>query len=199
MIENTYTTFISFNFENKKLWLIFSLGAQAVSKGVQANKTLQVLKIGRNPLQSAGICYILNAAYNNPSSPLQELQMNDIAFDLHCQHELDALMSVKSDFSCSWAVSIKGGRVDSGRRKPEVWELFLAFLRTREWRLMDIFKILTKESADGCLTLDNFVIGMKNSLYRICIIGCSISYSLTVHGQDQIKTFQFNIIMTYNV
>lgn len=131
-----------------------------IAKGLQVNRTVQVLKIGRNPFQSSGACLLLKAAHR-PKSALHELNLDYIVFDKQCEQELNTVLSVKADFICSWDVSIKGGRVDAAMRQPEVWELFLDFLRIRGWRLMDIFKILAQEKDAKYLTWEEFFVGLK--------------------------------------
>ena len=131
-----------------------------MGKGLQVNRTLQVLKMGKNPFQGTGACFLLKSAHS-PRSVLHELHLDDIVFDHLCEQELNAVLSVKANFICSWNVNIKGGRVDTDRRKPEVWEIFLGFLRIRGWRLMDIFKILAKEKDAKYLTLNEFLVGLK--------------------------------------
>ena len=152
-----------------------------VAKGLQANKTLRVLKIGRNPLQSAGACYLLKAVQKNPSSALHELHLDDIVFDKQCEQELNTVLSQKPDFMCSWDVSIKGGRVAKGTRKPEVMPINHNMIKEILLKLCTQNELFGNENKANDYT-QHFIYDRPNSLQGQFKI---FSYLIQFHNHAQ--------------
>ncbi|XP_068686720.1 leucine-rich repeat-containing protein 74A-like [Montipora foliosa] len=140
---------------------ITNKGVFAIAKFLKTNKSLEVLKTGRNPFQSYGACVLLRAIQKNPSSVLRELQMDDIVFDKDCARELELVLEGRPSFTCSWNISIIGERKSDQTKKPELTDIYLAFVRTRGLRFIELFKILSKDSIGQRLTKEDFVRGMK--------------------------------------
>lgn len=136
-------------------------GVVSIAKILRTNKTLEVLKTGRNPFQSYGACVLLRAIQKNTSSALRELQLDDIVFDKDCARELGIVLDGRPSFTCSWDISITGERLSDNRKRPEIHEVYLAFVRTKGLRLIDLFKILSKDRDGLKLSKEDFVGGMK--------------------------------------
>lgn len=140
---------------------ITNKGVFAIARFIRTNKSLEVLKTGRNPFQSYGACVLLRAIQKNPSSTLRELQMDDIVFDKDCARELELVLEERPSFTCSWDISIIGERKSDQTKKPDITDIYLAFVRTRGLRLIELFKILTKDNVGQRLSKEDFVGGMK--------------------------------------
>ena len=135
-------------------------GAQCFAQGLKLNRNLEILRVGRNPFQSAGARLLLDALKQNPSSSLQELHLNDIVFDKDCVMQLESLLEERPSFFCSWDVSIQGLRI-SKSEKPELVDMFFSFVHNRGLRMIDLYRILTREHDAQFLGKENFVSGMK--------------------------------------
>lgn len=140
---------------------ISNKGAASIAKFLRTNRSLEVLKTGRNPFQSYGACVLLRAIRRNPSSALRELQLDDIVFDKDCARELELVLDGRPYFTCSWDISIKGERKLDETKNPDIFAVYLAFVRTRGLRLIELFKILSKDRDGGKLSKEDFVGGMK--------------------------------------
>ena len=140
---------------------ITNKGVAAIAKFLKTNKSLEVLKTGRNPFQSYGARVLLRAIQKNPSSALKELQLDDIVFDKECARELEVLLERTPLFTCSWDISITGERLSDQTKRPEILDVYLAFVRTKGLRLIDLFKILSKDRDGLKLSKEDFVVGMK--------------------------------------
>lgn len=140
---------------------ITNKGVAFIAKFLRTNRSLEVLKTGRNPFQSYGACVLLRAIQKNPSSALRELQMDDIVFDKDCAYELGLVLEGRPSFTCSWDISIKGERKTDQSKKPHIFDVYLAFVRTRGLRLIELFKILSKDRDGHKLSKEDFVGGMK--------------------------------------
>ena len=141
---------------------ISNKGVASIAKFLRTNKCLEILKTGRNPFQSFGACILLREIRKNPSSALRELQMDDIVFDKDCARELELVLEGRPYFTCSWDISIKGERKsDEIKNTTDIFDVYLAFVRTRGLRLIELFKILSKDRDGGKLSKEDFVSGMK--------------------------------------
>ena len=137
-------------------------GAFAMAKAVRENTTLEVLKIGKNPFQSAGVCAVLKALRTNKNSSLNEVKFDNVAFDQECKNELDLVLKVKPNFSCSWDVSIRGGTsLEASGGSTEPMDVFLAFVRTKGLRLFDLFKMIASDPTSKSVTKSEFTTGLK--------------------------------------
>lgn len=140
---------------------ITNKGVVSIAKLLRTNKTLEVLKTGRNPFQSYGACVLLRAIQKNTSGAIRELQLDDIVFDKDCARELGIVLEGRPSFTCSWDISITGERLSDQTKRPEMLEVYLAFVRTQGLRLIDLFKILSKDRDGLKLSKEDFVVGMK--------------------------------------
>lgn len=140
---------------------ITNKGAVAIAKFLRTNKSLEVLKTGRNPFQSYGARVLLMAIQKNTSSALRELQLDDIVFDKDCARELEVVLEKMPLFTCSWDISITGERLSDQTKRPEILDVYLTFVRTKGLRLIDLFKILSKDRDGLKLSKEDFVMGMK--------------------------------------
>ena len=87
---------------------------------------------------------------------------DDIVFDKDCVRELELLLEGRPYFTCSWDVSIKGERKsDEIKNTTDIFDVYMAFVRTRGLRLIELFKILSKDRDGGKLSKEDFVRGMK--------------------------------------
>ena len=136
-------------------------GAAYIAKFLRTNRSLEVLKTGRNPFQSYGACVLLQAIHRNPSSALRELELDDVVFDKDCARELELVLDKRPYFTCSWDISIKGERKSHETKHHNIFAAYLAFVRTRGLRLIELFKILSKDRDGGRLSKEDFVGGMK--------------------------------------
>ena len=133
---------------------ISNKGVASIAKFLRTNKCLEILKTGRNPFQSFGACILLRAIRKNPSSALRELQMDDIVFDKDCARELELVLEGRPYFTCSWDISIKGERKsDEIKNTTDIFDVYLAFVRTRGLRLIELFKILSMVASSVKKTL----------------------------------------------
>ncbi|KAJ7353927.1 hypothetical protein OS493_031065 [Desmophyllum pertusum] len=141
---------------------IHTAGAFKMADALKANQCLEVLRIGKNPFQSSGACSLLRGVKCNQTGALRELLLDDVVFDKECGREIDALLEERPNFSCSWDVSIRGGHAAKGKKKkPDAVEIFLAFVRTRGLRLIDLFRMLAKDGNATTITKTEFIAGMK--------------------------------------
>lgn len=140
---------------------ITNKGVFSIAKFLKTNRSLEVLKTGRNPFQSYGACVLLRAIKRNPSSALRELQMDDIVFDKDCARELGLVLESRPSFTCSWDISIIGERKSDQTKNPDITNVYLAFVRTRGLRFLELFKILSKDRDGHKLSKEDFVGGMK--------------------------------------
>lgn len=140
---------------------ITNKGVFSIAKFLKTNRSLEVLKTGRNPFQSYGACVLLRAIQKNPSSALRELQMDDIVFDKDCASELGLVLGDRPSFTCSWDISIIGERKSDQTKNPDITDVYLAFVRTRGLRFIELFKILSKDHDGHKLSKEDFVGGMK--------------------------------------
>lgn len=140
---------------------ITNKGVTFIAKFLKTSRSLEILKTGRNPFQSYGACVLLRAIQKNPSSALKELHMDDIVFDKDCARELEMVLQARPSFTCSWDISIQGERMTNTTKNPDIFEVYLAFVRTRGLRLLELFKFLSKDRDGHTLGKEDFVGGMK--------------------------------------
>lgn len=141
---------------------IHTAGVFKIADALKKNQSLEVLRIGKNPFQSSGAGSLLRGIRGNQTGALRELLLDDVVFDKECERELDALLQERPNFNCSWDVSIRGGDAMRGKKKkPDAVEIFLAFVRTRGLRLIDLFRMLAKDGNSTTLTKTEFITGMK--------------------------------------
>lgn len=111
-----------------------------------------------------------------------------------CKNELDALLEERPNFSCSWDVSIRGGHVTKAgkKKKPDAVEIFLTFVRTRGLRLIDLFRILTKDSNATTITKNEFITGMKRLNVPLKDHQLRALFeSLDVNGDENVEFYEF--------
>ncbi|XP_029183440.2 leucine-rich repeat-containing protein 74B-like [Acropora millepora] len=140
---------------------IHTAGALRIAEALKLNQTMEVLRVGKNSFQSSGVCSLLRGLRYNCTSALRELVLEDMVFDKDCEVELDALLEERPNFTCSWGVSIRGGDVKKGVKKPDTMELFLTFVRTKGLRLVDLFRIISKDGNASTINKNEFITGMK--------------------------------------
>jgi len=141
---------------------IHTTGSFKIANALEKNQSLEVLRIGKNPFQSSGACSLLRSVRCNQTGALRELLLDDIVFDEECVKELASLLEERPNFTCSWDVSIRGGHAAKGKkRKPDVVEIFLTFVRTRGLRLIDLFRMLAKDGNATSISKTEFIAGMK--------------------------------------
>ena len=141
---------------------IHTAGAFKIADALKKNQTLEVLRIGKNPFQSSGASSLLRGVKCNQTGALRELLLDDVVFDEECVKELASLLEERPNFSCSWDVSIRGGHAAKGKkRKPDIVEIFLTFVRTRGLRLIDLFRMLAKDGNATSISKTEFIAGMK--------------------------------------
>uniref|UniRef100_W5KAN7 Leucine rich repeat containing 74B n=1 Tax=Astyanax mexicanus TaxID=7994 RepID=W5KAN7_ASTMX len=56
-------------------------GAIHLALGLKVNKNLRILRMSRNPMQSAGCFAVLKAVEANPASAIEHLDFSDISVD----------------------------------------------------------------------------------------------------------------------
>lgn len=129
------------------------IGVEDILKGLRANSTLEVLKIGRNNVHDYGAYKILKSIRQFSFCGLKELDLDDSTLDQECIQELDKLMQERPGFKCRCGTIIKGRGASkkplplvtrNASETPIVVQKFLSFVSTRGWRLIDLFRIITK-------------------------------------------------------
>lgn len=129
------------------------IGVEEILMGLRANSALEVLKIGRNNLHDYGAYKIIKSVRKLSFCGLKELDLNDSTLDQECIQELDKLMQERPGFICRCGTIIKGRGASKKplplvRRNtsetPIVVQKFLTFVSTRGWRLIDLFRIITR-------------------------------------------------------
>lgn len=111
-----------------------------------------------------------------------------------CAIELEALLEERPNFSCSWDVSIRGGRhvVKGLKKKPDAVEMFLTFVRTRGLRLIDLFRILAKDSNATTINKTEFISGMKKLNVPLKDHQLRALFaSLDINGDDNVEFYEF--------
>ena len=129
--------------------------------GLKKNKTLQMLRIGRNPYLSPGVYAFLKAIRRNHESALQDLHLEGMALDRDCHKELEDVLQRRPNFNCTWQISIQGrqAREIQASEKPSPLEVLVRFGRTNGLRMVDLFKILSGER--DTIREEAFIAGLK--------------------------------------
>ena len=147
-------------------------GVQAISEGLSTNTTLHTLKIGRNRFHVYGVYKLLKEVRKQTSSALKTLNLDDTSLDHACLRELEMLTKERPGFTCLWGTVVKGGdpmppMITSLRRNPSetplVVQKFLSFVSSRGWRLIDLFRIITRNDFSALrmtVDRDRFVQGL---------------------------------------
>ena len=147
------------------------IGADAISEGLCNNTTLETLKIGRNLFHDHGVYKLLKEIRKNSSSALKELDMEDTTLDQACVQELEMLIQERPGFQCLHGTVVKGGALTKlpsllrrkGSKTSVVVQKFLSFVNSRGWRLIDLFRIITRNDFSALrMTVDRegFVQGL---------------------------------------
>lgn len=131
------------------------------SKGLKKNKTLQVLRIGKNPYLSPSVYAFLKAIRRNHESALRDLHLEGTTLDRDCHEELEDVLQRKPDFKCTWQVSIQGGQASDTRapEKPSPLEMFSGFGRSNGLGMVDLFKMLSGKH--DTIKEEAFITGLK--------------------------------------
>lgn len=129
--------------------------------GLKRNKTLQVLRIGRNPYLSPGVYALLKAIRRNHESVLQDLYLDGMALDRDCHKELQDVLQRRPDFNCTWQISIQGGQARDiqGPEKPSPLDQFVRFGQSTGLRMVDLFKMLSGKR--DTIGEEPFIAGLK--------------------------------------
>ena len=147
-------------------------GVQAISEGLSTNTTLHTLKIGRNRFHVYGVYKLLKEIRKQTSIALKTLDMDDTTLDHACLRELEMLTKERPGFTCLWGTVVKGGdpmppMITSLRRNPSetplVVQKFLSFVSSRGWRLIDLFRIITRNDFSALrmtVDRDRFIQGL---------------------------------------
>lgn len=90
-------------------------------------------------------------------------------------------------------MSIRGGHAVKGvKKKPDALEMFLTFVRTRGLRLIDLFRILTKDSNATTINKTEFITGMKKLNVPLTDHQLRTLFdSLDVNGDDNVEFYEF--------
>ncbi|XP_068686719.1 leucine-rich repeat-containing protein 74A-like [Montipora foliosa] len=134
------------------------IGAENILEGLRNNTVLEVLRIGRNTIHDYGAYKILKSIRKFSLSALKQLDLEDSTLDQACIQELDKLMKDRPGFICRCGTVIKGRGITkkqlpfvrrSASETPIVVQKFLSFVNTRGWRLIDLFRIITRGNLSG--------------------------------------------------
>ena len=130
--------------------------------GLKKNKSLEVLRIGKNPYLSPGAYSFLKAIRRNQESALQELHLDNMALDGDCHRELEDVLKKRPDFKATWQVSIQGGQAREIQypERPSPLDIFVKFGRSSGLRMVDLFKILSGKR--DTIGENAFISGLKN-------------------------------------
>ena len=147
------------------------IGAEAIVEGLRTNTTLETLKIGRNLFHDYGVYKLLKEIRKKSSRALKKLEMDDTTLDHACVQELDMLIQERPGFTCICGTVIKGAGLTrpppslgrNASKTPIVVQRFLSFVNKRGWRLIDLFRIITRNDFSALrMTVDRerFVQGL---------------------------------------
>ena len=183
------------------------IGAEAISEGLSFNKSLQTLKIGRNLFHDYGVQKLLKEIRNNTSSALMHLDMEDTTLDQKCVQELQSLIHERPGFTCQWGTVVKGGgtvvEMPASLRKnvpktPLVVQKFLSFVRKRGWRLIDLFRIITRNDFSALrMTVDRerFVEGLQKLGVHLKRVQLDELFDILDVDEDGVVRFQEFVAM----
>ena len=91
-------------------------------------------------------------------------------------------------------MSIRGGRhvVKGMKKKPDTVEMFLTFVRTRGLRLIDLFRILAKDTNATTINKTEFISGMKKLNVPLKDHQLRALFaSLDINGDDNVEFYEF--------
>lgn len=183
------------------------IGAEAISEGLSSNKTLHTLKIGRNPFHAYGVQKLLKEIRKNKSSALKNLDMEDTTLDQPCVRELESLTQERPGFTCLWGTVVKGGETGvalpaslrgNAPKTPLVVQKFLSFVSSRGWRLIDLFRIITRNDFSALrMTVDRerFVQGLQKLGVRLKKVQLDELFDILDVDQDGVVRFQEFVAM----
>lgn len=179
-------------------------GVQAISEGLSTNTTLNTLKIGRNRFHVYGVYKLLKEIRKQTSSALKTLDMDDTTLDQACLRELEKLNKERPGFTCLWGTVVKGGDPIPTmlRRNPSetplVVQKFLSFVSSRGWRLIDLFRIITRNDFSALrMTVDRerFVQGLLRLGVRLKKAQLHELFDILDVDQDGVVRFQEFVAM----
>ncbi|XP_078381395.1 uncharacterized protein LOC144664153 [Oculina patagonica] len=183
------------------------IGAEAISEGLSTNTTLHTLKIGRNRFHDYGVHKLLKEIRKQTSSALKHLDMDDTTLDQACLRELEMLTQERAGFTCQWGTVIKGGGPATSmpaslRRNapqtPIVVQKFLSFVNSRGWRLIDLFRIITRNDFSALrMTVDRerFVQGLQRLGVRLRKVQLDELFDILDIDEDGVVRFQEFVAM----
>ncbi|XP_025089083.1 leucine-rich repeat-containing protein 74B-like isoform X2 [Pomacea canaliculata] len=134
-------------------------GAVVIGKGLSANETLKVLKMGINPMQSAGCWGICAAILKNPNSVLQALDFSDVSVNKDFE---EILQKVKEQLP---GLRVKHGGMDVPLKpKTPVHPMvkLMTYINKNNIRLVDFFNKFDKDGSMS-VTPDEFYQGLQET------------------------------------
>lgn len=182
-------------------------GVEEISEGLSTNTTLHTLKIGRNRFHVYDVYKLLKEIRKQTSSALKTLDMDDTTLDNACLRELEMLTKERPGFACLWGTVVKGGEPmptmsASLRRNPSqtplVVQKFLSFVSSRGWRLIDLFRIITRNDLSALrMTVDRerFVQGLLRLGVRLNKAQLDELFDILDVDQDDVVRFQEFVAM----
>ena len=183
------------------------IGAEAISEGLSSNTTLHTLKIGRNRFHNYGAHKLLKEIRKQTSSALKHLDMDDTTLDQACLRELEMLTEERAGFTCLWGTVVKGGgsvtTLPASLRRnapktPLVVQKFLSFVSSRGWRLIDLFRIITRNDFSALrMTVDRerFVQGLLRLGVRLRKVQLDELFDILDVDEDGVVRFQEFVAM----
>lgn len=182
-------------------------GVEEISEGLSTNTTLHTLKIGRNRFHVHDVYKLLKEIRKQTSSALKTLEMDDTTLDNACLRELEMLTKERPGFACLWGTVVKGGQPmptmsASLKRNPSqtplVVQKFLSFVSSRGWRLIDLFRIITRNDLSALrMTVDRerFVQGLLRLGVRLKKAQLDELFDILDVDQDGVVRFQEFVAM----
>lgn len=178
---------------------IGTTGAGHIAKGLRKNTSLKTLRVGKNPFMSTGALAIFKGLLKNPQNCLEELLLENIAFDKECEEALGELLEIQPNFSCKWDVIIKGGHArtsdETGEASP--LEKFIQFMRNRGLRMVDMYRSLAKGDV---LREDKFVRGLKSFNAQMTDKELrELFNTLDLNGDKEMSFREFSSILNFKI
>ena len=182
-------------------------GVEEISEGLSTNRTLHTLKIGRNRFHVHDVYKLLKEIRKQTSNALKTLDMDDTTLDNACLRELEMLTKERPGFACLWGTVVKGGQPTptmsaSLKRNPFqtplVVQKFLSFVSSRGWRLIDLFRIITRNDLSALrMTVDRerFVQGLLRLGVRLKKAQLDELFDILDVDQDGVVRFQEFVAM----
>eukprot|EP00794_Sanderia_malayensis_P005720 gene5720-6420_t len=131
-------------------------GAVRLSSAIAINTSLEILKIGQNPIGDEGVEAILNAAKKNLS--VKFLGLEDITVSPKVHEEIIQLQEIRD------IVIMTGGRTGHTAEMPPPtgMEILIQFIQDNRLRLKDLFFQFDKDQS-GDISRDEFKTGLKET------------------------------------